>query len=100
MKNARPEIEGNYINKGFMNGRATWYNEKQETSIWYEQGRWRIGRNNDLCSTSSGIWTKDSNLDPWNACPHWPNLNWRYFNNNGYSYNANSNDFEISCAEE
>ena len=98
MKNARPEIEGNYINKGFMNGRATWYNEKQETSIWYEQGRWRIGHNIDLCSTLSGIWTKDSNLNPWNACPHW-NLNWNYVHD-GYSYNANSNDIEISCAEQ
>ena len=98
MNYAHSDLEGNYINKGFMNGRATWYNEKQDTSIWYEQGRWRIGRNIHLCSTLSGIWTKDSNLNPWNACPHW-NLNWNYVYN-GYSYNANSNDIQIYCAEQ
>ena len=81
-----------------MNGRATWYNEKQKTSIWYKQGRWLIGHDLFLCSTSSGIWTKDY-LNPWNACPDWPNLKWRYISNNGYNYDTNSN-FQISCDEQ
>ena len=89
------ELEGSYVNEGFMNGRATWYNEKQKSSIWYKDGRWHIGQEGHICSRTSGIWTDE--LDPWYSCPHWTDLEWHYYYN-GYS-NYASNDVKVICIE-
>lgn len=78
--------------EGNINDKPRYVSDSGEHSIWYQGGKWQVGKIESQGSNYAGLTTKSTD-----DCPNEPVYNWRYYDSDDEEWYNAGEGFSIWC---